>query len=93
MLCPSFIPAAVTKYPNQKHLREKELYISLHFQSTGHHCGKSWSRNFRTAHPITSTVKSRERAGEMVQWLRALTAFPKVLSSIPSNHRVAHNHL
>jgi hypothetical protein len=33
------------------------------------------------------------RAGEMAQWLRALTALPKVLSSIPSNHMVAHNHL
>jgi hypothetical protein len=29
----------------------------------------------------------------MAQWLRALTALPKVLSSIPSNHMVAHNHL
>jgi len=32
-------------------------------------------------------------AGEMAQWLRALTALPQVLSSIPSNHMVAHNHL
>jgi hypothetical protein len=31
-------------------------------------------------------------AGEMAQQLKALTAFPKVLSSIPSNHMVAHNH-
>jgi len=31
--------------------------------------------------------------GDMAQWLRALTALPKVLSSIPSNHMVAHNHL
>jgi hypothetical protein len=29
----------------------------------------------------------------MVQWLRALTALAEVLSSIPSNHTVAHNHL
>jgi len=29
----------------------------------------------------------------MVQWSRALTALPEVLSSIPSNHMVAHNHL
>jgi hypothetical protein len=33
------------------------------------------------------------RAGEMAQWLRALTALPEVLRSIPSNHMVAHNHL
>jgi hypothetical protein len=32
------------------------------------------------------------RAGEMAQWLRALTALPKVLSSNPSNHMVAHNY-
>jgi hypothetical protein len=32
-------------------------------------------------------------AGEMAQWLRALTALPKVLSSNPSTHMVAHNHL
>ena len=31
-------------------------------------------------------------AGEMAQWLRALTVLPEVLSSIPSNHMVAHNH-
>jgi hypothetical protein len=32
------------------------------------------------------------RAGEMAQWLRALIALPKVLSSNPSNHMVVHNH-
>ena len=29
----------------------------------------------------------------MAQELRALTALPQVLSSIPSNHMVVHNHL
>jgi len=29
------------------------------------------------------------QAGEMAQWLRALTALPEVLSSNPSNHMVA----
>jgi hypothetical protein len=28
-----------------------------------------------------------------LKWLRALTAFPEVLSSIPSNYKVTHNHL
>jgi hypothetical protein len=32
-------------------------------------------------------------AGEMAQRVRALTALSEVLSSIPSNHMVAHNHL
>jgi hypothetical protein len=31
--------------------------------------------------------------GEMAQWLRELTALLEVLSSILSNHIVAHNHL
>jgi hypothetical protein len=29
----------------------------------------------------------------MAQLLKALTALPEVLSSIPSNHMVVHNHL
>jgi hypothetical protein len=42
--------------------------------------------------------KSREKnsevlgAGEMAQQLKALTALPEVLSSNPSNNKVAHNH-
>jgi hypothetical protein len=36
-------------------------------------------------------IISKVGAGEMAQWLRALTAVPEVLSSIPSNHMVAHN--
>jgi hypothetical protein len=32
-------------------------------------------------------------AREMAQWLGALTALAEVLSSIPSQHMVAHNHL
>jgi hypothetical protein len=32
-------------------------------------------------------------AGEMAQQLRALTLLPEVMSSSPSNHMVAHNHL
>jgi len=35
--------------------------------------------------------KKLDRAREMAQWLRALTALPEVLSSNPSNP--AHNHL
>ena len=32
-------------------------------------------------------------AGEMTQQLRTLTVLPEILSSIPSSHLVAHNHL
>jgi hypothetical protein len=37
--------------------------------------------------------KETNGAGEMAQWLRVPTALPKVPSSNPSNHMVAHNHL
>jgi hypothetical protein len=37
-------------------------------------------------------LKNIRWAREMIQWLRALTALPEVLSSIPSNHTMAHNH-
>jgi hypothetical protein len=37
--------------------------------------------------------EGKAQAGEMAQWVRALIALPKVLSSNPSNHMVAHNHL
>jgi hypothetical protein len=40
-----------------------------------------------------SLRKHKNRAGEMAQWLRALAALPEALSSIPSNHIVADNHL
>jgi hypothetical protein len=35
----------------------------------------------------------KQRAGEMAQQLRAVTALPEVLSSNPSNHMVANIHL
>jgi hypothetical protein len=37
--------------------------------------------------------KGFKGAEEMAQWVRALADLPEVLSSIPSNHMVAHNHL
>jgi hypothetical protein len=42
---------------------------------------------------ITEARKGDHGAGEMAQQLRARTALPEVLSSIPSNHMVAPNHL
>jgi hypothetical protein len=41
----------------------------------------------------TSFYKKNILAGEMAQWLRALTALPDVLSSNPSKRMMAHNHL
>jgi hypothetical protein len=37
------------------------------------------------------SIKNKNRAGKMAQWVRTLTALPKVLNSNPSNHMVAHN--
>ena len=43
-------------------------------------------------HMICIWLENYMRAAEMAQWLRALTALLKVLSSISSNHMVAHNY-
>ena len=37
--------------------------------------------------------ETRPGTGEMAQRLRALVALPVVLSSVPHNHMVVHNHL
>jgi hypothetical protein len=47
---------------------------------------------------FTISTKLRQKnqtlgAREMAQWFRALAAISEVLSSIPSNYMVAHNHL
>ena len=42
---------------------------------------------------LLNGLKKKSQDGEMAQRLRALTALPKVFSSYPSNHMVAHNHL
>ena len=42
---------------------------------------------------LKNQIKTKTRAREMAQWLRALTTLPEVLSSIPSDHMVTHNHL
>jgi hypothetical protein len=41
---------------------------------------------------IQGRKKNLLGAGEMAEWVRALIALLKVLSSNPSNHMVAHNH-
>jgi hypothetical protein len=47
----------------------------------------------RKKHTHTPTKIQNCGAEEMAHQLRALAALPEVLSSIPSNHMVAHNHL
>jgi hypothetical protein len=58
-------------------------------------CSKQSDTLWRT-HPRKKcrlTESSPVGAGEMAQWWRTMTALPEVLSSIPSNHMVAHNYL
>jgi hypothetical protein len=43
-------------------------------------------------YPMAKQTKGYENVKEMAQWV-SLSALPEVLSSIPSNHMVAHNHL
>jgi hypothetical protein len=45
------------------------------------------------ATPDLGAIRRQAGAGEMAQQLRALASLPEVLSSIPSNHMVAGNHL
>jgi hypothetical protein len=47
---------------------------------------------YRPIH-LEAFKKDWKETGEMAQQLRVLTVLLEVLSSIPSNHRVAHNHL
>jgi hypothetical protein len=45
-------------------------------------------------HSVSVLSQQQETGtGEMAQRLGALTALPEALSSIPSNHMVAHNYL
>jgi hypothetical protein len=75
----------------------------LYFEYSGEdYCLKSLCNrfSFEAAFPVAQAIlklamqlKITLGAGEMAQQLRALTALLKVLSSNPSNHVVAHNHL
>jgi len=49
--------------------------------------------SFSSTRPPWMLKNCFSQAGEMAQRLRALTVLPEVLSSIPSHHMVAHNHL
>jgi hypothetical protein len=63
--------------------------------------GGGWTKSFtvlglpQDAWPMTLLCiwNLKVGAGEMAQRLKGLTVLPEVLSSVPSNHMVAHNHL
>ena len=52
-----------------------------------------WLPSGESLFPAELVKDSFQGAGEMAQQLRALIAFSEVLSSIPSDHMVAPNHL
>jgi hypothetical protein len=54
------------------------------------YCGEEQTCPFSPRADIL--LRKINRAREMAQQLRALTAFLEVMSSNPSNHMVAHNH-
>jgi hypothetical protein len=61
------------------------------FQSSQGYTEKPCLKKNKTKTP--NKQENQPQAGEMAQQLRALTVLPKVLSSNPSKHMVAHNHL
>jgi hypothetical protein len=69
----------------------------IHDYSVSAEAKTSWRRHWASQLPNLAFPNPYETgnvgAGQMAQWLRALTALPEVLSSIPSNHMVVHNHL
>jgi hypothetical protein len=72
------VPGQLDTYDLSLKKRDKQTDIGCHLNIMG-------PSRFSTG------FENRSRAGEMAQWLRALIALPEVLSSIPSNHMVAHN--
>jgi hypothetical protein len=51
-----------------------------------------WEQNWGPKASLGCIMSPDSKEGGRAQRLRALTAFPKVLSSNSSNHMVAHNH-
>jgi len=60
--------------------------LTLHLRSL------TREKSLQGSHHIM-VIETETWAREMAQWLRALTALPEVLSSIPSKHMVANDHM
>jgi hypothetical protein len=68
--------------------KEKVFIINISLWSSPSSVGLDFSKP-----TLFRALKCFNWAGEMAQRLRAPTALPEVLTSVPSNHTVAHNHL
>jgi hypothetical protein len=56
------------------------------WHSSSRRCG-GWAPQIRSDGEEGALLEKEDPwAGEMAQWLRALTALPEVLSSVPSSH-------
>jgi len=81
-----------TKKPKQT--KQPTELLEERSEKTSKSIENVWHKNEDWYSILRCHIKnSRHGAGEMAQWLGALTALPEVQSSIPSNHMVAHNHL
>jgi|UPI0000F4DC65 hypothetical protein len=85
-LTPACISTRLIPGTEGKHAKERCWQNSQ--LSTEVVCGLGW---LLAACISKFNRKYYSRAGEMAQWLRALAALPKVLSSNLSNHMVTHN--
>ena len=77
---------SLTSRTSETEDRESGLRIKLHLDQRV--CSPEETKSIY----LPPTRNTTQGAGEMAQQVRALTALPKVLSSNPSNHMVAHNH-
>jgi hypothetical protein len=89
--------SGIQKHPTRKHTHcvhiltlDGDVWVSSKHTAWGPVPSKGWGLNL-----VYKACKIwYGGAGKMAQRLRALTALPEVLTSIPSNnHMVAHNHL
>jgi hypothetical protein len=69
-------------------LNSSQIPISIRLPRIGD-CRKGINTRWRETNNL---LKSPQGASEMAQRVRAPTALPKVMSSNPTNHMVAHNH-
>jgi hypothetical protein len=81
-------PVLLTAEPSLQPLLLTFLTVALNIFKLLNICNKEYPK---TKEWLVA-LEIQMGAGEMAQWLRAPTSLPKVPSTNPSNHMVAHNH-
>jgi hypothetical protein len=74
--------------PALERQRQAEFEASLVYRVSSRTARATQRKQNKTPNIQTN----KQGAGEMAQWLRALTTLSEILSSLPSNHIVAHKH-